>query len=295
MKKQFAYTLMIILVTVSALLLSLINNHGKGAVSDSVHRLPAYHIMPCRAEFVMLFYETQERVGFRMLDGIFLYNYQEDRLEADFALSEGCFEPEYAICPWMSTDEKGIIIGGLDVTHGIWSSHYYRYDIMNQKMVRINGDVTEVAKFPDPGEDRRIEAFSAKSWAVEDLRYNPVGSDKIYIPFKAEEIPTMAYEMQNRDSDIPIAPRVTLMPDGRFQFTYSLLSSYINFGQYNINGAEYTMVTKDGRYTFVFYKEGDSFVFNAERSARCIFDDGTELADGTVFLKTRNQVPQKVR
>jgi len=112
----------------------------------------------------------------------------------------------------MGTDEKSIIIGGLDVTHGTWSHHYYWYDIMSNKIVRVSGDVTEVAKLPYPSEDRKVEAFKAKSWALEDLRYYPVGSGKIYSPFKAEEIPTVTYEMQNNNSDSQITRATGTVP-----------------------------------------------------------------------------------
>ena len=43
------------------------------------------------------------------------------------------------------------------------------------------------------------------------------------------------------------------------------------------------MVTEDGKYTFMFHKKGNNLVFDAERSARCTLDNGTELPDGTQF------------
>ncbi|MGI1658247.1 MAG: hypothetical protein ACRKFN_04665 [Desulfitobacterium sp.] len=282
MKKRVSNTLLAILITVSALLLSTLGSGERVAQSASVSQ-PSYHLMSYRAGFTNLFYETSERVGFQALDGIFLYNYQEGYLEADFALSEGCFEPEYLINPWMSTDEKSIIIGGVNHSDGTWSDHYYSYDIKSKKMVRISGDVTKVATLPYPAMDRQMEAFQADSWEIEDLRYYPLGSNKAIIPFKVEEIPIMIYVMQGNEQDSPSTPKLTLMADGRFRFTYSLLSSYLNYGEYSVTGMEYKMVTKDGQYTYVFHKEGDDLVFDAERSSRCILDDRTELPDGAVF------------
>ncbi|AGA67866.1 hypothetical protein Desdi_0318 [Desulfitobacterium dichloroeliminans LMG P-21439] len=282
MKKRIGNTLIVILIAVSALLLSSLGPNERVAQSESAFQ-PSYHLMPYRAEFTKLFYETPERVGFQVLDGIFLYNYQEGYVEADFALSEGCFEPGYLIWPGMSTNEKSIIIGGVDHSAGTWSDHYYSYDIKSKKLVRMNGEVTEVATLPYPATDRQMNAFQADSWELEDLRYYPMGSDKVIIPFKVEEIPTMVYVMQGNEQDSLFSPKLTLMADGRFQFTYSLLSSYLNYGEYSIAGMEYKMVTKDGQHTFVFHKEGDNFVFDAERSSRCILDDRTELPDGAVF------------
>ncbi len=43
------------------------------------------------------------------------------------------------------------------------------------------------------------------------------------------------------------------------------------------------MVTGDGKHTFIFHKKGDHLVFDAERSARCTLDDGTELPNGAEF------------
>jgi hypothetical protein len=48
--------------------------------------------------------------------------------------------------------------------------------------------------------------------------------------------------LQDIAADIPLAPKLTLMPDGRFNFVYSSLSSYLNYGKYEITGTEYKMV-----------------------------------------------------
>jgi hypothetical protein len=64
---------------------------------DSIIVQPAYQLAIYRSEFAYLFYETAEHIGFQIADGIFLYNYKEDRMEAVFALSEGSFELDYAI------------------------------------------------------------------------------------------------------------------------------------------------------------------------------------------------------
>lgn len=117
----------------------------------------------------------------------------------------------------------------------------------------------------------------------EDIRYYPEGSSTFYTPFKKSDIPTVTYELKNTDLNTPIAPYLTLSLDGRFVFRYSSLSSYLNYGEYEIKGTEYIMLTKDGNYTFRFHKLGENLVFDSEGSAKCRLDDGTELPNGAEF------------
>lgn len=274
--------LMILLVSASIFLISCTDNRQETG-ANSILEQPAYHLAPYRSEFALLFYETPERIGFQVLDGVFLFNYKEDRMEADFALREGSFESGYAISPAMSRDEKSIIITGFDPSDGTKSKHFYQYDIASEKISRIEGEATKVATLPYPAENRQQEAFQAKTWELEDIRYYPEGDDIFYIPFKPSNLPTVTYQMQDIDPDIPLAPKLTLMPDGRFNFIYSSLSSYLNYGKYEITGTEYKMVTEDRKCTFMFHKKGDKLVFDGERSARCTLDDGTELPNGAEF------------
>jgi hypothetical protein len=161
--------LMIFLVTTSTFLISCMDHNGREVEADSILKQPAYHLAPYRSEFALLFYETPERIGFRVLDGIFLFNYKEDRMEADFALSEGSFEPGYAIFPAMSADAKSIIIKGFNPSDGTKSKHFYEYDIASEKVSRIEGEGTKVATLPHPAKDRQLEAFQAETWALEDM------------------------------------------------------------------------------------------------------------------------------
>lgn len=259
------------------------NEHTKGQDVQSMLSQPSYHLAPYRTEPGVLFYETPKRVGFRMLDGIFLYNYEEDLMEVNFALSEGCFPAEYSISPAMSKNEQSIIIHGFNPSDGTLSGHYYQYDIKTKKITRIEGNAADISTFPYPSGKRQIEALRADTWALEDLRYYPVGSKKAYTLFKTEEVPTTTYEWSKPNPDIPLAPRLTLTHDGRFTFIYSWAKSYLNYGQCEINGSEYTLNTQDGQYTFVFHKEGDNLIFDAGQSAACKLDDSTDLPDGAIF------------
>lgn len=117
----------------------------------------------------------------------------------------------------------------------------------------------------------------------EDIRYYPEGSSTSYAPFNKFDIPTVTYELQDTDLDIPIAPYLTLTSDGRFVFTYSSHNNYVNYGEYEFTGTEYKMLTEDGKHTFRFHKQGDNLLFDADHSARCKLDDGTELTNGATF------------
>ncbi|MCR3923533.1 MAG: hypothetical protein NUK65_13640, partial [Firmicutes bacterium] len=107
---ELVFTL-ILLVFVATSFVSCTVYDDREVEAESILVQPAYHLAIYRSEFAFLFYETNEQIGFQIADGIFLYNYKEDHMEAAFALSEGCFEPEYAIyVPTISADEKSIII-----------------------------------------------------------------------------------------------------------------------------------------------------------------------------------------
>ncbi len=70
------------------------------------------------------------------------------------------------------------------------------------------------------------------------------------------------------DSADCMAPTVLLSEtDDTFQFTYSVLSSYIAYGKYELTGKTLTLQTNDGKYTYVFRVKGDSFVFDAAASS----------------------------
>lgn len=94
-----------------------------------------------------------------------------------------------------------------------------------------------------------------------------------------------------------MAPTILLSEtDGTFQFTYSVFSSYIAYGKYELNSKALTLRTDDGKYIYVFRVKGNSFVFDASKSseipkyrysadsaeAECPVPDGAvfTLADG---------------
>ncbi len=58
------------------------------------------------------------------------------------------------------------------------------------------------------------------------------------------------------------------MEDDTFSFGYSLFSSYMAFGTYELTDQTLTLKTSDGQFTYVFNVNGDSFVFDASNSSR---------------------------
>lgn len=281
-KRGFALLILLILLFSASTFLVSCTDQTLEAVPDTIIEQPPYHLAPYRSEPGILFYETSDHIGLHILNGIFLFNYKEDRMEASFALSEGSFDPGYEISPAMTPDEKSIIIIGINHPNGTLSNHFYRYDIATAKLSRVEGKATEIATLPYPPEDRQLKALQSETWQLEDLRYYPQ-SGGTYIPFKRSDIPAVTYELQDKVPNIPIPPKLTLMDDGRFVFVYSSLSSYLNYGKYQVTGTEYKLLTDDGMYTFVFHKEGDNLVFDAELSASCALDNGRRLHDGAVF------------
>ena len=83
-------------------------------------------------------------------------------------------------------------------------------------------------------------------------------------------------------------PRFTLYSDGTFQFTQSVVSSYLGYGYYLLEADSLVMKTFDGRYTWTFLTDGSVFYFDAAHSSPISYfqslpDGYTELHDGACF------------
>lgn len=83
-------------------------------------------------------------------------------------------------------------------------------------------------------------------------------------------------------------PRFTLYSDGTFQFTQSVVSSYLGYGYYLLEADQLVMKTFDGRYTWTFLTDGSVFYFDAAHSSPISYfqslpDGYTELPDGAIF------------
>lgn len=88
------------------------------------------------------------------------------------------------------------------------------------------------------------------------------------------------------ESDSLFKPSVTLLEDNRFQFTFSVVSSYLGIGTYAIHDDLLVLNTDDGMYTYTFKveMEGDvikRLIFDEKRSSDHIHFG--EFEDGAVF------------
>ena len=274
--------LLALLIMASAMLISC-SGEKKNVNPDEFLSVPSYFLFQYRSNLAEMFYESDEKIGLQVLDGIFIYNYVEDKIEVDFALSENAFENDNYVSAAMSENEKKIIITAYDPSNGGLVDYYYEYTISKKTIKRINKSPKEVKTVEYPSTERQNEALKAASWDVLDLRYYPERSDKALYLFKEESLPYKTYIMQMETDKIPFS-RLTLTDDGRFQFTYSAVMNYLNFGHYEIEGSKYILNTSDGERTFVFTKDGENLLFNENESYECIMDNREKMKDGAVFI-----------
>ncbi len=61
--------------------------------------------------------------------------------------------------------------------------------------------------------------------------------------------------------------KLTLLNDTKFQFMYSLLSSYLPLGTYTLDDEKLILKTDDGLYTYTFKVDGDTFIFDQKNSS----------------------------
>jgi len=94
-----------------------------------------------------------------------------------------------------------------------------------------------------------------------------------------EVAPVKTYVFQ--ESKEPVKPSVSLYEDGTFSFGFSLFSSYIGFGQYEIEGNRLTLRTDDGKFIYCFDMVEDTIVFDGEASSDMLWFSG--IYDGAVL------------
>jgi hypothetical protein len=86
-----------------------------------------------------------------------------------------------------------------------------------------------------------------------------------------------------QESEEPIKPVVLLEDNNKFSFPYSLLSSYIAMGSYEIDGDGLLLQTDDGQYKYVFKIKDNTLIFNAKDSSEIPpFDN---VPDGATFKR----------
>ena len=70
-----------------------------------------------------------------------------------------------------------------------------------------------------------------------------------------------------QDSPDITQPKLLLSPSGRFQFNYSAFSSYLAVGNFSEASGRLELITDDGKYQYVFYRQEDALIFDAEQSS----------------------------
>lgn len=91
------------------------------------------------------------------------------------------------------------------------------------------------------------------------------------------------YTMESIEDEQSDAPTISFdTHDKTFQFTYDLLSSYLNYGTYLIQDDEVIATTSDGKYTYTFkIVDDDTISFIAEKS------DSTDTVEGVTVVPNK--------
>lgn len=92
------------------------------------------------------------------------------------------------------------------------------------------------------------------------------------------ELRSYVYESDENELS---APCVTLQEDNKFSFVFSLLSSYIGFGTYEIDGDTLICRTDDGDFVYVFEIGEDKLIFDAKKSSEMTWF--ADIPDGAEF------------
>lgn len=87
------------------------------------------------------------------------------------------------------------------------------------------------------------------------------------------------YVMQ--ESEESIKPNVSLEDSNKFTFTYSVLSSYIAIGSYEVDDGSLILKTDDSEYIYVFIIKDGALVFNAKESSE--IPPFANVPDGAIF------------
>lgn len=82
-------------------------------------------------------------------------------------------------------------------------------------------------------------------------------------------------------SEEPVKPTLQFQEGGQFQFTYSVLSSQILCGAYEVQGDSLLLKAAEDGGTYVFRLDGDSLAFDAKASPA--LPDYASIPDGAVF------------
>ncbi|MEA4831432.1 MAG: hypothetical protein VB118_02290 [Oscillospiraceae bacterium] len=96
---------------------------------------------------------------------------------------------------------------------------------------------------------------------------------------KTSVIPLGVYSYQ--ESDEPVKPNVTLREDNRFQFEFSIVSSYCAIGTYIVDGKNLILNTDDGNNKYVFEIKDKTLIINKKESSE--LPSYVKIPDRSVF------------
>ncbi len=94
-------------------------------------------------------------------------------------------------------------------------------------------------------------------------------------------LPIGKYVLQ--ESEQIMKPVVSLEDSNKFSFSYSMLSSYFNYGSYTEEDGNLILKTDDGMFKYVFKVKGNTLIFNSKESSEKEGPLHTNVLDGSVF------------
>ena len=83
------------------------------------------------------------------------------------------------------------------------------------------------------------------------------------------------------ESEEVIKPVVSLQADNKFTFTYSMLSSYLPIGSYEVDNGNLILKTDDNKYKYVFKIKDNSLIFNEKESSE--MPSFANVPNGAIF------------
>ncbi len=89
------------------------------------------------------------------------------------------------------------------------------------------------------------------------------------------------YEMES--SEEPLPPYVILEEGQKFQMMYSAMMSYLPLGTYEVKGSDVVLTTEDGERRYTFRVDGDTLVFQKDKSSSVKLGKEEPVPDGAVF------------
>ncbi len=90
------------------------------------------------------------------------------------------------------------------------------------------------------------------------------------------------------ESEEPLKPSVVLDENNMFMFTYSMLSSYVPTGSYEVADGKLILNTNDGKYKYVFKIKSNELIFDAKESSE--IPSYANVPDGAVFRREIDEI-----